>query len=140
MTSTVPPDYRPTEKEPFMNEVMLEYFRQKLVSWKNGLLRDADQTLQNLQEQESKSADQSDRATAESDRSIELRTRDRARKLVQKIDEALQRVETGSFGYCSETGDPIGIKRLEARPIATLGIEAQERHERREKTQRDQLA
>ena len=137
MISTVPPDYRPTEKEPFMNDVMLEYFRQKLASWKNDLMRDAGQTLQRLQEQGPASADQSDRATAESERSIELRTRDRARKLIQKIDEALQRIENGNYGYCSETGDPISIKRLEARPIATLGLEAQETHERMEKTQRD---
>ena len=137
MTSTIPPDYRPTEKEPFMSDIMLEYFRQKLVVWKEDLLRDADQTLQYLQEQDSRSADQSDRATAETDRSIELRTRDRARKLVQKIDEALSRIEQGTYGYCSETGDPIAIKRLVARPIATLGLEAQERHERLEKTQRD---
>jgi DnaK suppressor protein len=137
MTSTTPPDYQPSEEEPFMNDVMLEYFRHKLVSWKNELLREAGQTLRHLQEQDSHSADQADRATAETDRSIELRTRDRARKLAQKIDEALQRIEQGSYGYCSETGDPIAIKRLEARPIATLGLEAQERHERLEKTQRD---
>lgn len=120
-----------------MSDIMLEYFRQKLVGWKEDLLRDADQTLQHLHEQDSRSADQSDRATAETDRSIELRTRDRARKLVQKIDEALSRIEQGTYGYCSETGDPIAIKRLEARPIAKLGLEAQERHERLEKTQRD---
>ena len=120
-----------------MNDVMLEYFRHKLVSWKNELLREAGQTLRHLQAQDSRSADQADRATAETDRSIELRTRDRARKLAQKIDEALQRIEQGSYGYCCETGDPIAIKRLEARPIATLGLEAQERHERLEKTQRD---
>jgi DnaK suppressor protein len=137
MTSTTPPDYQPSDEEPFMNDVMLEYFRHKLVSWKNELLREAGQTLRHLQEQDSRSADQADRATAETDRSIELRTRDRARKLAQKIDEALQRIEQGSYGYCSETGDPIAIKRLEARPIATLGLEAQERYERLEKTQRD---
>lgn len=137
MTSTTPPDYQPSDEEPFMNDVMLEYFRHKLVSWKNELLREAGQTLRHLQGQDSRSADQADRATAETDRSIELRTRDRARKLAQKIDEALQRIEQGSYGYCSETGDPIAIKRLEARPIATLGLEAQERHERLEKTQRD---
>jgi DnaK suppressor protein len=137
MTSTTPPDYQPSDEEPFMNDVMLEYFRHKLVSWKNELLREAGQTLRHLQEQDSRSADQADRATAETERSIELRTRDRARKLAQKIDEALQRIEQGSYGYCSETGDPIAIKRLEARPIATLGLEAQERHERLEKTQRD---
>jgi DnaK suppressor protein len=137
MTSTTPPDYQPSDEEPFMNDVMLEYFRHKLVSWKNELLREAGQTLRHLEEQDSRSADQADRATAETDRSIELRTRDRARKLAQKIDEALQRIEQGSYGYCSETGEPIAIKRLEARPIATLGLEAQERHERLEKTQRD---
>ena len=136
MTPTIPPDYQPNDKEPFMNDIMLEYFRQKLVSWKDDLLRDAGQTLQHLQEQYARSADQADRATSEADRSIELRTRDRARKLVRKIEEALKRIEEGSYGYCSETGEPIGIKRLEARPIATLGLEAQERHERLEKTQR----
>ena len=137
MTSTVPPDYRPTEKEPFMNDVMLEYFRQKLASWKTDLMRDAGQTLQLLQQQSPRSADQSDRATTESEQSIELRAGDRARKLIQKIDEAMQRIEKGSYGYCTETGDPISVKRLEARPIATLGLEAQETHERMEKTQRD---
>ena len=120
-----------------MNDVMLEYFRQKLVDWKEELLRGSDQTLRHLQEQDSRPADQADRATAETDRSIELRTRDRARKLAQKIDQALSRIEQGCYGYCNETGDPIGIKRLEARPIATFGLEAQERHERLEKTQRD---
>ena len=134
MTPTIPPDYQPTDKEPFMNDIMLEYFRQKLASWKASLLREAGQTLQHLQEQDSRSADQADRATAETGRSIELRTRDRARKLVWKIDEALHRIEQGSYGYCRETGEPIGVKRLEARPIATLGLEAQERHERLEKT------
>ena len=137
MTITIPPDYQPTEKEPFMNDLMLEYFRRKLVVWRDGLLRDSSQTLQNLQEPESWSADQSDRAMAETDRSIELRTRDRARKLIQKIDDALQRIEDGNYGYCIDTGEPISVKRLEARPIATLGLEAQERHERLEKTKRD---
>ena len=120
-----------------MNDVMLEYFRRKLVFWRDSLLRDSSQTLQNLQEPEFWSADQSDRAMAETDRSIELRTRDRARKLIQKIDDALQRIEDGNYGYCIDTGEPISVKRLEARPIATLGLEAQERHERLEKTKRD---
>ena len=120
-----------------MNDVMLEYFRRKLVLWRDGLLRDSSQTLQNLQGPESWSADQSDRAMVETDRSIELRTRDRARKLIQKIDDALQRIEDGNYGYCIDTGEPISVKRLEARPIATLGLEAQERHERLEKTKRD---
>ena len=120
-----------------MNEVMLEYFRQKLLTWKDELLRDADMTLQHLQEDTLKSADLSDRASTESVRTVELRTRDRARKLIVKIDEAIERIEQGSYGYCVETGDPIGVRRLEARPVATLSLEAQERHERLEKTQRD---
>jgi len=137
MTSTLPPDYKPSEKEGFMNETMQEYFRQKLVAWKDELLRDMDTTLQHLQEDTAMAADLSDRASAETDRSIELRTRDRARKLILKIDEAMLRIEQGVYGYCVETGDPIGVKRLEARPIATLSLEAQVRHERLEKTQRD---
>lgn len=137
MTSRIPPDYRPSENEPFMNEVMLEYFRLKLSAWKDELYHDANITLQNLQEDTAKSADLADRASAETGRSLELRTRDRARKLVVKINEALSRIEDGSYGYCSETGEPIGVKRLEARPVATLSLEAQERHERLEKTQRD---
>ena len=137
MTLTIPPDYKPSNGEPFMNEVMLEYFRQKLLTWKDELLRDADMTLQHLQEDTLKSADLSDRASTESVRTVELRTRDRARKLIVKIDEAIERIEQGSYGYCVETGDPIGVRRLEARPVATLSLEAQERHERLEKTQRD---
>jgi DnaK suppressor protein len=137
MTSTLPPDYRPSDDEPFMNEVMLEYFRQKLLGWKTELLRDANLTLKNLQEENWKEADAADRASTETERSIELRTRDRARKLISKIDEALDRIEDNSYGYCEETGDPIGVKRLEARPVATLSLEAQERHERLEKTKRD---
>lgn len=120
-----------------MNEVMLEYFRLKLSAWKDELFHDANLTLQHLQEDTAKSADLADRASAETGRSLELRTRDRARKLVVKINEALSRIEDGSYGYCSETGEPIGVKRLEARPVATLSLEAQERHERLEKTQRD---
>ena len=138
MTVTLPPDYRPTDDEPFMNEVQREYFRQKLLSWRSELLREADETLQHLQEGGSQEADIADRATTETDRSLELRTRDRARKLIAKIDAAIQRIEDGAYGYCEESGEPIGIKRLEARPIATLSIEAQERHERMERTHREE--
>lgn len=120
-----------------MSELMLEYFRQELSAWKEELLQDADLTLQHLQEDTVKSADLGDRASAETGRSLELRTRDRARKLVMKIDDALRRIEDGSYGFCVETGDPIGVQRLEARPVATLSLEAQERHEKLEKTHRD---
>lgn len=120
-----------------MNDVMQEYFRQKLLQWKDDLLREADMTLQHLQEENWKPADVADRASAETDRSVELRTRDRARKLIAKIDDALLRIEQNSYGYCEETGEPISVRRLEARPVATLSLEAQERHERMEKTQRD---
>ena len=137
MTSTIPPDYRPSDEEPFMSELMLEYFRQELSAWKEELLQDADLTLQHLQEDTVKSAELGDRASAETGRSLELRTRDRARKLVIKIDDALRRIEDGSYGFCVETGDPIGVQRLEARPVATLSLEAQERHEKLEKTHRD---
>ncbi len=137
MISTIPPDYRPSDEEPFMSELMLEYFRQELSAWKEELLQDADLTLQHLQEDTVKSADLGDRASAETGRSLELRTRDRARKLVMKIDDALRRIEDGSYGFCVETGDPIGVQRLEARPVATLSLEAQERHEKLEKTHRD---
>ena len=137
MASMIPPEYSPSEDEPFMNDVMLEYFRLKLSAWKEELYQDANLTLQHLQEETSNSADLADRASAETGRSLELRTRDRARKLVLKIDEALSRIEDGSYGYCSDTGEPIGVKRLEARPVATLSLEAQERHERLEKTKRD---
>ncbi|MEO0036389.1 RNA polymerase-binding protein DksA [Phaeospirillum tilakii] len=137
MTVTLPPDYRPTEDEPFMNETMKEYFRLKLLRWRAELLRDSDETLQHLQEGGLQEPDIADRASAEADRALELRTRDRERKLIAKIDAALQRVEDGSYGLCEETGEPIGIRRLEARPIATLSIEAQERHERLERTHRE---
>ncbi len=137
MTTTIPPDYRPSEDEPFMNEVMLEYFRLKLEAWKDELYHDANLTLRHLQEDTSKSADLADRASTETGRSIELRTRDRARKLIIKIDQALMRIKDGTYGYCSEAGEPISVRRLDARPVATLGLEAQERHERLEKTQRD---
>ena len=125
--------YKPTQKEKFMNAKMKEYFRQKLVSWKNDLLKESSQTLSNLQNENEAKPDITDRASEEIDRSFELRTRDRERKLINKIDAALQRIEDGSYGYCDETGDPISIKRLEARPVATLSLEAQEMHEKAEK-------
>jgi DnaK suppressor protein len=135
---TLPPDYRPSDSEPFMNPVMREYFRQKLLRWRAELLQDSTETLQHLQEDNVSEADLADRASTETDRSIELRTRDRERKLIQKIDEALRRIEDNSYGYCEDTDEPISIKRLEARPIATLSLEAQERHERLERTQREE--
>ncbi len=136
---TLPSNYKPTEKEPYMNPVMLEYFRQKLVNWKDEIIKEADATLQELQEEGGlQEPDVADRASVETEVALELRARDRQRKLISKINEALDRIKNGDYGYCEETGDPIGIKRLEARPIATLSIEAQERHERRERTQRDE--
>ena len=129
----LPKNYKPTQKEKFMNAKMKEYFRQKLVSWKKNLLKESSQTLNNLQNENEAKPDITDRASEEIDRSFELRTRDRERKLINKIDAALQRIEDGSYGYCDETGDPISIKRLEARPVATLSLEAQEMHERAEK-------
>lgn len=136
---TVPSNYKPTEKEPYMNPVMLEYFRQKLIEWKESILKDADNTLQDLQDEGGmREPDVADRASIETEVALELRARDRQRKLISKIDEALERIRNGEYGYCEETGDPIGIKRLEARPVATLTIEAQERHERMERTQRDE--
>ena len=137
MKPLLSPDYRPSDKEPFMNPVQVEYFRQKLLAWKSELLRESGETLSHLQEESLSEPDLADRASLETDRSLELRTRDRERKLIQKIDEALGRIEDGSYGYCEETGEPIALKRLDARPIATLSIEAQERHERREKVYRD---
>lgn len=136
MTVTLPPDYRPSDDEPFMNERQREYFRQKLLKWRQELLREAEETLEHLQEGGLQEPDLADRASAEMDRALELRTRDRARKLISKIDAALGRIEDGSYGYCEETHEPISLKRLEARPIATLSIEAQERHERMERTHR----
>ncbi len=129
----LPKNYKPTQKEKFMNAKMKEYFRQKLVSWKQDLLKESSQTLNNLQNENEAKPDITDRASEEIDRSFELRTRDRERKLINKIDAALQRIEDGSYGYCDETGDPISIKRLEARPVATLSLEAQEMHEQAEK-------
>ena len=137
MNVTLSPDYTPSEKEEFMNPTMLEYFRQKLLDWKAELLKESSETLEHLQEGGILEPDIADRASIETDRALELRTRDRARKLISKIDEALERIEDGSYGYCEETHEPISIRRLEARPIATLSIDAQERHERMEKTHRD---
>jgi DnaK suppressor protein len=130
MMVTLPPDYRPSEDEAFMSPVQIEYFRQKLLRWRGDLLREADGTLASLSEGGIHEADITDRASVETDRALELRTRDRARKLIAKIDQALARIESGTYGFCEETGEPIGLRRLEARPIATLSIEAQERHER----------
>ena len=137
MMVTLPPDYRPSEDEEFMSPVQIEYFRQKLLRWRNELLKEADGTLASLSEGGIHEADITDRASVETDRALELRTRDRARKLIAKIDQALLRVENGTYGFCEETGEAIGLRRLEARPIATLSIEAQERHERMERVHRD---
>ncbi len=137
MLVTLPPDYRPSGDEEFMNPLQLEYFRQKLLRWRGELLREAGETLSSLGQGGINEADLTDRASVETDRALELRTRDRARKLISKIDQALERVENGTYGYCEETGEPIGLRRLEARPIATLSIEAQERHERMERVHRD---
>jgi DnaK suppressor protein len=131
------PEYRPSEDEEFMNERQLEYFKQKLLDWKEDILRESRETLVHLQAETENHPDLADRATSETDRALELRTRDRQRKLISKIDEALRRIEDGSYGYCEETGEPIGVARLDARPIATLSLEAQERHERRERVHRD---
>jgi len=130
-------EYRPSEDEPFMNERQLEYFRNKLLIWKDEILRESRETIGNLQAETENHPDLVDRASSEADRALELRTRDRQRKLIAKIDEALRRIEDGSYGYCEETGEPIGLPRLEARPTATMSLEAQERHERRERVHRD---
>ena len=124
--------YRPSEKEPFMSELQREYFRAKLLSWRDDIVREAKETLQHLQDGNQNHPDLADRASSETERAIELRARDRQRKLIAKIDAALKRIDDGTYGYCEETGEPIGLKRLEARPIATLSVEAQERHERKE--------
>ncbi|MCC6469547.1 MAG: RNA polymerase-binding protein DksA [Alphaproteobacteria bacterium] len=136
--STLPSNYRPSEDEPFMNPRQREYFRQKLLRWREELLKESSETLQHLQEESLHEADMTDRASLETDRSIELRTRDRERKLISKIDAALRRIDDGTYGYCEETAEPIGVRRLDARPIATLSVEAQERHERMERTHRDE--
>jgi DnaK suppressor protein len=131
------PDYRPSEDEEFMNPKQLEYFKQKLLTWKDEIMRESRETVSHLQKETENHPDLADRASSETDRSLELRTRDRQRKLISKIDEALRRVEDGSYGYCEETGEPITLARLDARPVATLSLEAQERHERRERVHRD---
>jgi DnaK suppressor protein len=133
----LPEDYRPAEDEPFMNERQLEYFRRKLLNWKAEILSDSRDTVAGMKDTTRNIPDIADRASEETDRSIELRTRDRQRKLVSKIDAALRRIEEGEYGYCEITGEPISLKRLDARPIATMSLEAQERHERREKVHRD---
>jgi DnaK suppressor protein len=138
MRPTLPPDYRPSEDEEFMSPLQLEYFRQKLLRWRAELLAESSGTLQHLKEESLLKPDLTDRASLETERAIELRTRDRERKLISKIDSALGRIEDGSYGYCEESDEPIGIRRLEARPIATLSLEAQERHERMERTHRDE--
>jgi DnaK suppressor protein len=135
--ATVTKEYRPSEKEPFMNERQREYFRAKLLAWKEEILEESRSTIASLQQDTVAEADLADRATSETDRALELRTRDRQRKLIAKIDEALRRIEEGTYGYCEETGEPIALSRLDARPIATLSLEAQERHERRERVHRD---
>lgn len=139
VTSSIvlPEGYRPSENEPFMNERHKAYFRNKLVAWKEEIVRQNRETLQVLHEDSAQHADLADRATSETDRALELRARDRQRKLIAKIDAALSRIEEGTYGYCEETGEPIGLRRLDARPIATLSLEAQERHERREKVFRE---
>lgn len=138
MGTELPADYRPTESEPFMNDQQREYFRRKLTGWKEEILRESRETIHNLQLETTPHADLADRASTEAERQLELRTRDRQRKLIAKIDAALQRIDEGTYGYCEETGEPISLKRLEARPIATLSIEAQERHERRERVYREE--
>ncbi len=138
MTVELEADYSPSADEPFMNERQREYFRKKLLKWKDDLLKESRETLVTLQEESQNHPDLADRASSETDRAIELRARDRQRKLIAKIDAALERIVDGSYGYCEETGEPISVKRLEARPIATLSIDAQEAHERREKVYRDE--
>jgi DnaK suppressor protein len=138
MSASSKKPYTPTDDEPFMNERQREYFRQKLIRWKSDILREARETLEALQQDNVNLPDLADRASSETDRAIELRARDRQRKLISKIDAALQRIDEGTYGYCEETGEPINLRRLDARPIATLSIEAQERHERREKVYRDE--
>ncbi|MEZ6023459.1 MAG: RNA polymerase-binding protein DksA [Hyphomonadaceae bacterium] len=136
MATTVK-NYRPSDDEPFMNERQREYFRQKLLDWKEEILEESRSTIATLKQDTVAEADLADRATSETDRALELRTRDRQRKLISKIEEAIRRIDDGSYGYCEETGEPISLSRLEARPIATLSLEAQERHERRERVHRD---
>ena len=138
MSDLITEDYRPSEDEPYMNDRQLEYFRNKLMSWREEILRGSSETLKQLKEEDNRLADMSDWASFETERSFQLRARDRERKLLSKIAAAIERIEDGSYGYCEESHEPIGLQRLEARPIATLSIEAQERHERREKVFRDE--
>ena len=138
MSSLMPPDYAPSDDEEFMNPMMKEFFRQRLLDWRLDLLRESDQTLQHLQQDTLQEPDIADRASRETDRAVELRTRDRERKLISKIDMALKKIEDGTYGYCEETGEIIALRRLIARPIASLSLEAQELHERMEKTHRDE--
>jgi len=135
--SLIEDGYRPHDDEPFMSERQLAYFRQKLIEWKESILQESRETVTHLQAETENHADIADRASSETDRALELRTRDRQRKVISKIEEALRRIEDGSYGYCEDTGEPIGLQRLEARPIATLSLEAQDRHERRERVHRD---
>lgn len=137
MATRLPKDYQPSDDEPFMNARQREYFRRKLLSWKDDIIKGTKETMQVLQEGSLQHPDEADRAAAESEKALELRTRDRQRKLISKIDAALGRIEDKTYGYCEETGDPIRLKRLEARPIATLSVEAQERHEKKERVYRD---
>lgn len=137
MSTELAENYQPAEDEPFMNERQREYFRRKLTGWRDDILRESKETLQHLQDDNINLPDMADRASSETDRAIELRARDRQRKLISKIDAALKRLDDGSYGYCEESGEPISLRRLDARPIATLSIEAQERHERRERVYRD---
>ena len=137
-TVILPPDYKPSQDEEYMNELQIEYFRQKLLNWKKSLVNQSQDTLDDLRQGGLNQPDDIDRASLETDKALDLRTKDRARKLISKIDDALARIENGTYGFCEETGDPIGLDRLEARPVATLSIEAQERHERMEKTYDDE--
>jgi DnaK suppressor protein len=138
MSIALEEDYKPSDAEPFMNPRQVEYFRRKLLAWKEDIIKESKETLTHLQDENHILPDVADRASSETDRSLELRTRDRQRKLISKIESALKRVQDGSYGYCEETGEPIGLKRLDARPTATLSIEAQERHEKRERVYRDE--
>ncbi len=137
MSASEVEEYRPSEDEPFMNDRQKEYFRRKLLSWKDEIIRESQGTLNNLQEENNHLPDIADRASSETEKALELRTRDRQRKLISKIDSALRKIDMGEYGYCEETGERISIRRLDARPIATLSLEAQERHERDEKVHRD---
>ena len=137
MSSSVTDTYRPSDEEPFMNDRQKDYFRRKLLDWKQDIIRESQDTLNHLQEDNNHLPDIADRASSETEKALELRTRDRQRKLISKIDSALRRIETGEYGYCEETGEPISLRRLDARPIATLSLEAQERHERDERVHRD---